>query len=298
MAENQKKAKKSSSSSTQQYRIFRVEVDQKTKKEKQITMKRFSAKSDADAYDVLKKYRSIANKEYTYYYGHANSYQTIGKDKKIRKFDTSEELHEFTMKEHFSSFQNTFKTPFIKLADVCSDIKYWFKDLFYWLKTKHNRNESWSLDSHILDDLRHNLQLIIDDVEKGPAGIPNDMCIKALKEKHKNDPNFDIEKAYNANPNIIWDEEGVMDLATNMWISTLKTGLLNVKLYCYYADYGIIDEKNDKDMIEIHEKYASTIPYVPGTYKEIDYQKLAKMTEKCWNSIWNWIKEHGQSLWT
>ena len=44
------------------YRIFRIEKDSKTGKEKQISMKYFTASSDEEAYKVLKDYVKIANK--------------------------------------------------------------------------------------------------------------------------------------------------------------------------------------------------------------------------------------------
>ena len=48
------------------YKIFRVEKDPKTGKVKKITMKKFWAKDDKEAFAELKEYRRVANREYTY----------------------------------------------------------------------------------------------------------------------------------------------------------------------------------------------------------------------------------------
>ena len=63
----EEKAKKPNRFTHTHYKIFRVEKDEKTGKESKITMKKFWAKDDSEAYEVLKDYRKIANKEYTYY---------------------------------------------------------------------------------------------------------------------------------------------------------------------------------------------------------------------------------------
>ena len=51
-------------------------------------------------------------------------------------------------------------------------------------------------------------------------------------------------------------------------------------------------------MKKIEAEYAKTLPYKPGTYKEFDYKKLEDLQRKNWNSIWNWIKQYGEMLWT
>ena len=289
--------KQKSSENMNRYRIFRVEVDEKTGEEKQITMRKFSAKSNEDAYKELQKYVKVANREYTYYWGHAEGHCGLGKDKKLHTFDTIEELHEFYKSEYKDTFLEKLSTPFVRLGSKLSDFKYWLKDIFYLFKHKHNRNESWSLDYHLIEDLKFNLPLIIKTISENNGGVPHDMCIKALAEKHANDANYDPIAAFNANPNVIWTEKGVMDLAHKKWLDELKAGLLNIRLYYYYSNFGIIDEKKELDMLEVHKEYAKTIPYVKGTYKEIDYLKLNEMTKKCWNRIWTWLREYGQDLW-
>jgi hypothetical protein len=87
-----------------------------------------------------------------------------------------------------------------------------------------------------------------------------------------------------------------MELASKEWKRELLELRNNIMLYLYYDNCGIIDE-NDYKMIAIDSVYRKTIPYKPGTYKEINYIKLSKLQKKYWNKIWNWIKEYGESLW-
>ena len=68
------------------YKIFRVEVKYHKGRKfkyawpKKIVMQYIYAKDDKDAYDQLKKYRKIANKEYTYYVEPYMTYHVIGDD--------------------------------------------------------------------------------------------------------------------------------------------------------------------------------------------------------------------------
>lgn len=65
IAEHELKMKKSAKAnkkkSMNKYKIFYVETDEKTGIEKKVTMKKFYAKDDDEAYELLKKYRKIAN---------------------------------------------------------------------------------------------------------------------------------------------------------------------------------------------------------------------------------------------
>ena len=93
----------------------------------------------------------------------------------------------------------------------------------------------------------------------------------------------------------LWKDRGSFG-ALELWKEKLNELLLSARLYSYYSNYGIIDDK-DSEMMKIDEKYKSTIPYVSGTYKQIDYIRLEKMTTKNWNKIWDWIRIYGRNLW-
>ena len=274
------------------YKIFRVEKDPKTGKGKKITMKKFWAKDDKEAFAELKEYRRVANREYTYYWGDAEGHITRDKNGKKILCDDFEEVMAVDRAQHCSLYN------FIddKWTDVCifwrkiCDLRYKLRDVLYWLKTKHNYNESWSLDIHMINDLHHNIPLIIED----KIGTPTYFHEIALKEKHKGDPKWKLEDALNKDPNCI-DE--VSDEARALWEAELNKFWNYVKAYIFFTSYGSVDHK-DKALVDFAEENASQIPYKPGTYNDIDYAKLHILTQKSWNSIWNWMKQYGQMLWT
>ena len=70
---------------------------------------------------------------------------------------------------------------------------------------------------------------------------------------------------------------------------------LYVRLYSYYSDFGIV-RKGDTAMEEIERDYKKTMPYIPGTYYDIDYKKLDVLERTYWNKIWAWIQKHGHLL--
>ena len=113
---------------------------------------------------------------------------------------------------------------------------------------------------------------------------------------HKDDPQFDADKAISKDPNVLNDDK-VFELAKKLWIKTLEEGLLNVRLYLYYDGFGIFSH-NEKDLAEIDKTYKKTLPYKPGTYSDFDYTKLDAMKQKSWNKIWTWMRDNGQNLWT
>lgn len=278
------------------YRIFHVEEDPETGAEKKITMKRFWAKNDEEALAELNEYRKIANKQYTYYYGDSGYYVDHVRDPKTGKlvehrYDSFEEMMkaEDSRKSFLKKIWNEALFQIDFHWDKIKDIGYWFRDLFYWIKTTHNRNESWSLDMHIISDILHNIPLLIENKQ----GTPTEFCLKAVKLLHKDDKDFDVDKAFKENPNIT--DEG-HELGTKLWNEELNKLLLYARLYCYYRDYGIVDDA-DVEMKKIEAEYEKTLPYKPGTYKSFDYAKLDKLKQTNWNAMWNWIKQYGEALW-
>lgn len=271
------------------YKIFKIEKDEKTGEEKKTTMTKFWAKNDDEALAELEKYRKDAGDQDAYYYSTTGYYvgNTLDDDGNIRKYDSFEEMMEAD-NEKESFFSKIWDSISLEASCLWSKIKdfWWYgaKDLIFWLKTKHNRNESWSLDCHLLDDIIFNLPLLI----KNKNGVPTKFCCKARAELNKNDPAFDLEKSFEKNPS---SDEKEMELAEKLWNEELEKGLLYAKLYQFYSDYGITEDE------EFEKKWKSTIPYKPGTYNDIDYVKLVELEDKYWNSLWNWIKENGRNLW-
>ena len=288
---SEEKAKKPNRFTHNHYKIFRVEKDEKTGKESKITMKKFWAKDDSEAYEVLKDYRKIANKEYTYYFGTTG--YCVDRDpitKKPRYFDDLEELHEAWENEHDNIIEKIAR-EYRYLCSKILDIKYWFRDILYFIKTRHDYREHWQLDSHFIDDLEFNLPKI----KEHKYGTPIAFYEKAAKILHKDDPNFDVDEYLNKNPQL--NEKGLEELAVKIFNDEIDKCILYVKLYKYYSNYGEIDESIIEE-VEFDKKWHKTILYVPGTYKEIDYKKLQTLVERNWNALMNWCKENLQYCWT
>lgn len=164
------------------------------------------------------------------------------------------------------------------------------RNLEYLNRTKHRYEEPWSIYSHILEDLEFNIPLLI----KNKQGVPTEYCEKARDIIHKDDKNYNKIEANKNDPN--YEENGIMELASNLWNEDLEKLLLNVKLYRYYENFGIVDKENP-DEVEFDKKYHSTIPLIPGSYDDIDYVKLNEISNNCWNFICDFMKENGRNLW-
>lgn len=269
------------------YRFFRVEKDEKTGEEKKITMKKFWAKDDAAAYEELKKYRKLANKAYTYYFGTTGNYigNSLDKNGKVKRYDSLKEMldEEENEKTPIARLKDKIVFNLHILIDKTKDIWYKLSDCHFLLKTKHNRNEHWSLDYHIVDDLIFNIPILMKD----KCGVPVQFCIKARKELNKNKKDFDAEASFSKNPD---SSDKEIELAAKMLNEELEKGLLYAKLWKFYSSYGLDCDEDFK------QKWDHTIPYVPGTYDKIDYAKLASLEKRCWNSLWNWFKDNGHYI--
>ena len=261
------------------YRIFRLEKDEKTGEMKQINMIRFWAKDDAEAYKKLKEYVKVANRKYHYFYDTGLNY--IAPDGK--RFDTMEEM----MADH-------------KREGLLDKIGFWFYckkmrfiDLSFkikeaWRRVKycHDLSESFGLDNHLLNDIIYNIPIIL----KKCDGCPQEYIDLALKNAGKSEEEAK-KMVYEGYPDEIFKE------ATRLLHEEINRMYLYARLYVYYSGYGIIDEK-DEAMVEIDRKYRNTIPYVPGTYKRIDYKKLDVLVKSNWNKMWNWMQKNGHLLYT
>ena len=264
------------------YRIIRIEPSEGDCRPKKIVMKTFYAKDDAAALKYLKDYKKIANKEYTYYF---DENQEDLFDRWRREDDTCSWWKKAWDEISFFFWYWFFDKP----KDLC----YWMKDLLYWMKTKHNRDESWSLDYHILNDLVHNIELL----KKNKHGIAQPFIEMAIKERNKDTPDFDFD-AYLKKTNYCGTKEDE-DRAVELMDQEYDNQLLNVRLYIYYSNYGIVSkyEADYEAMKKIEEKYHNTLPYLPGRYKEFDYAKLNALIEAQWEKIWDWNKKWLRICW-
>jgi hypothetical protein len=261
------------------YRIFRLEKDEKTGEMKQINMIRFWAKDDAEAYKRLKEYVKVANRKYHYFYDTGLNY--IGPDGK--RFDTMEDM----LADH-------------KREGLFEKIGFWFyckKRLWgdRWFNLKeawrrarhgHDLSESFGLDNHLVNDIIYNIPIILDNND----GCPQPFIDLALKNAGKSEEEAK-KMMYEGYPDEIFEE------AMKLLHEEINKMYLYARLYVYYSGYGIVDSK-DEVMVEIDRKYRNTIPYVPGTYKRIDYRKLDVLVRSNWNKMWNWMQKNGHLLYT
>lgn len=249
------------------YRIYTI-VDGKS-----VNLFKFWHKNEEEALRVLNTFKECHPK-----YGDNCFYSTSGyvMDPDGTRHDTLfEDIHD---KDGFFTKIHDFFV--YSIPRFVSDFWFKVKDTIYFIRHDHSMKESWSLDTHLLEDLKFNLKKL----SESHTGCPNFMCDRARAELKK--PVKDE-----------WDyEEDEMKLASKMWSEELNTLRENVLLYEYYSGYGIVSD-DDKDMKLIEMKYKDTLPYKPGTNKGFDYEKLNSLAKERWENIWNWIKEYGESLW-
>lgn len=254
---------------------------------KKITMVKFHAENDDEAYEYLVNYKKIANKKYDYYYDRWYDYCIIGNDgKKHQCADFEDRLdHELNNEVWYKRIYN----------DIVSNLKYVFidrpKNLYYWmrnniyiLKNKHQYGEHWRLDNHILEDLIWN----VEKLNKYSHGMDFPYCNMAVKETHKNDKNFDINKWNEQNHSYTEEEE---KLAVKYQKESRNELIKYIKLYMFYRDCGV------SDYTEIEKEYHHTLPIKKGTYDTMDYKKLNVLKQKYWNKIWEWMRMYGDTLW-
>lgn len=280
---------------TPNYRIIRIEKQLKkygflkcksyvhTAK---ITMTKFYAKDDDDAYKYLQEYKKVANRAYDYYYDSYCSYVVIDRKGKKHEFESDFEQYEFERNDRiwYKKFADTllFNLEFY-FIDRPKYVWYWLRDNVYLLRNKHKYGEHWSLDCHILDDLKWNLPKLV----KNCIGVSLLYLDKAVCETHKDEKDFDVKK-WNETHYEHTDEE--FKLAVQ-YQEEARNRLLNyVKTYEYYRDCGITEDK------ALDKRLHHTLPIKKGTYDHFDYKKLDALRTKYWNKIWEWMRTMGETL--
>ena len=273
------------------YRIIRIEKDSKGK-EKKITMKKFFAENDDDAYAYLKKYRSIASKEYTYYFDNNTGHKVIEDDGNINAYESLMDLFDPCWKQlpwWKKAWDEISYIAWRLLFDIPKDIYYAIRDVVYFIKYKQYYRASWSLDMYVLETLAHNLERLI----KEKHGISQCFIDKARLELHKDEKDFNLEE-YNKThmSSVDKDEE---DLAVKIQNEIYANIIRSIKLYFYYIGVGVSNDPTFDKMCNNNPNLA--IPYIQGTYKNIDYKKLHMLEIKYWNKIWEQIRTYGQTFW-
>ena len=269
------------------YRIVKVnskaaetEVDYKPE-----TVSYFYAEDDDKAFAYLKSQLTklpAKSADESYYWMNAN--MVIGSDGKYYD-DLFSDMEDWSRR--LPLWKKMTMWMHVNITMPLTDFWNRLKDIFYWLKTGHNRHESWEIFSSMMGILKFNLPLLI----KNHAGVPNKYCVEARKQLHEKDLDFDLEESLKKNPNTTSKE---MKLANKLYEEDLNRLLLNVRLLEYYEGYGRIDVKNS-DEVELSKRYP--IPYKKGSWKCIDYVKLQKLEDACNNAIFNQLKDIGRCLW-
>lgn len=266
------------------YKLFWVDS-----KQLKHTVKKFKASTDEEACKMLDEF-CHSNVEHKYYYGRIGYARCITASGKM----VLRELGEDFMYEDEDK-KNMFMRFLSWIGDFFSywlwqkPVDWWYKlkDIAYLLKYKEERSNQWNLDMHLLDTIELNLPSLI----KNSHGMM--FLDEAIIKLHGNEAGFDLKKYHQDHCSAYPSD--VEKLAIEIQEHEYNKLLLNVKLYKYYSNAGIIDSSKE-DEVEFDKKWRCTLPVKPGTYDEFDYNKLQEMYQKSWNDIWDWIKEHGHTL--
>ena len=255
---------------------------------KEVTDRRFNADGNHEALEAFAKYKEEHNDSKEYFLGYSNKYVSLGEDGKERSFDTMRELmQDYTRRT--GKLKRAFRHFCYKWEMRWTDFKFFWKNLYHWLKTKHAVDEWWGLYDHVLDDLLFNVRKLIKD----NVGVSSYFYGLARKKIHEGEQGFDLD-AYNAKHYETTPEED--KVALELCKAAYNDLIEKILLYRYYASYGHVDTQ-EEGMAEIAAKYKDTIPYKEGFYGSIDYVKLNDIQNAVWDSIWDWMKEYGQTLW-
>lgn len=166
---------------------------------------------------------------------------------------------------------------------MMKDIKFFIDHYNHENCSSHMRNESWSLDMHMLDDLEFNIPII----KAEAMGVPQNFIDKACEILHSSYEELTKDKE---------SDNRLFNLAKKLWHEELDNMLHHIWLYNYYDDYGIIDGNASDEKKEFLKNYK--IPIEDGRYEAEDYAKISDLIEIEWKAIWEWMTKYGRSLWT
>lgn len=256
-------------------------------------IERFYAENDAAAYAHLEEMRNACSDGKQLYYGSIHYVCSVDANGKHSEFDMDDRdglckwIHadDTFLKRIWENIKDFFEWWFV---DKPRDLMYWMKDLVYLLKNKEARSNQWNLDWHLIESIERNV----------PSLIENSYALafidEAIVQMHSNEPGFDLDKFHKENCSGYPKE--IEDLAIKIQKEEYEKLLLHVKLYKYYADFGVVDFSNP-DEVAFDKQWRHTLPIKIGTYDEIsDYNKLIDMTQEQWREIWDWVKKYGQRL--
>ena len=164
------------------------------------------------------------------------------------------------------------------------------RNLKNWKKTGHSLSEYWSLELHLLKDLKYNLKKLN---EEG-YGINTTFMYNALHDKHPLASDDEIEKRMNEimmNADRSEAEE-IEKLAVEHQKQTYDHIAHLVDLYTFYLNQEIDDQEPTKENMTDDMHFYLT----EGTYNMLDYKKMYDEGQKVWNEIWDLVKKYGQQM--
>ena len=164
------------------------------------------------------------------------------------------------------------------------------RNLKNWKKTGHSLDEYWSLEMHMLKDLKYNLKKL----NENGYGINTKFIYDALHDKYSLESEDEIEKRMekimtNSDGN---EAEEIERLAVEHQRQTYDHIAHLVDLYTFYINQEIDDKEPTKENMtnDMH------IYLVEGTYNMLDYKKMLDEGQKVWNEIWDLVKKYGQQM--
>lgn len=234
-----------------------------------------------NAYNHLLEVRKEMNRS-DIYFDTAYHYVSHNADGTVSIYDSMKEMFENNDKEDDEE-ESPYEVAKREKDAMMKDIKFFINHYDHENCSSHMRNESWSLDTHILGDLEFNIPIIKEEAN----GVPQDYMDKACEMLHEDyDENVKNEESYTK----------MFNLAKKLWHEELDNMLHHIWLYEYYADHGIISDNASNEMKEFLKNYE--IPMEEGRYNVVDYAKISDLAEVEWKAIWEWMIKHGRSLWT
>ena len=164
------------------------------------------------------------------------------------------------------------------------------RNLKNWKKTGHSLDEYWSLEMHMLKDLKYNLKKL----NENGYGINTTFMYDALRDKYSLESAEEIEKRMEkimTNSNRVEAEE-IEQLAVEHQRQTYDHIAHLVDLYTFYINQEIDDKEPTKENMtdDMH------LYLVEGTYNMLDYKKMLDEGQKVWNEIWDLVKKYGQQM--
>lgn len=170
-----------------------------------------------------------------------------------------------------------------KWKNKFNDWKHERKRIKYFKKHHHDLHEPWSLDTHMLSDLKWNLIRLKNESH----GIPTQFIAEAMNELHSSEPDWNFEKWYVKN-NCNDEEE---KLAIKKMNDVYDRIIHLIDLYGFYS-FMDIDDCQFPEKEDPAEKIL-----LPGTYDIIDYKKMSEKANECYYEIWELVKKYGRSMW-